>query len=411
MTYTKLFFTQCCAILALTCLSVGVFATSRTEFFNSKSGIQVGSAFAVSQNSSVILNASVSNLMSVYRTTPVALFTIISPNNNVTGSRSVIAFSENRTIVNKQSAAFNTFEENDKTGPQFWIQDTFANALSKSFLAFWTRQLTFDSKPLMTLSGLGTLHVFGNNQTEETPLSITPKWLLQINTISAASTIAADNLTTGTSNVVVTGTLIGNNGGDTQTYFCNLSTPNFYYTTAAFDTGTSTLTFRKFNKSKNATTTPSISIVFTSTAKTFVIDHPIDHRKYLVHAVIEGPEVRVYYRGHATLTKGHAKIILPSYFEALTQQQGRVVVLTNTSSDTPIAVKLQSGERILAGILQVMSQKPCDDGFDWEVLAIRKDTPPLVVEPKKADIEVKGMGPYTYVIPTPPKKTIVKMSR
>ena len=34
-------------------------------------------------------------------------------------------------------------------------------------------------------------------------------------------------------------------------------------------------------------------------AKTFVIDHPDDENKYLVHVCLEGPEAGVYYRGKA----------------------------------------------------------------------------------------------------------------
>jgi hypothetical protein len=35
--------------------------------------------------------------------------------------------------------------------------------------------------------------------------------------------------------------------------------------------------------------------------KTFIIEHPIDTSKYLIHACLEGPEAGVYYRGKATI--------------------------------------------------------------------------------------------------------------
>ena len=42
-----------------------------------------------------------------------------------------------------------------------------------------------------------------------------------------------------------------------------------------------------------------------NTVKTFIIDHPRAAEKYIVHAAIEGPESRVFYRGNVTLKHGH----------------------------------------------------------------------------------------------------------
>ena len=42
--------------------------------------------------------------------------------------------------------------------------------------------------------------------------------------------------------------------------------------------------------------------------KTFIIDHPIDKNKYLVHGCLEGPEFGVYYRGKS-------EILLKSNFD------------------------------------------------------------------------------------------------
>ena len=54
-------------------------------------------------------------------------------------------------------------------------------------------------------------------------------------------------------------------------------------------------------------------------AKTFVIDHPIDAaNKYLVHVCLEGPEAGVYYRGKGEIINGASVVIhLPHYFCAL----------------------------------------------------------------------------------------------
>jgi hypothetical protein len=51
-----------------------------------------------------------------------------------------------------------------------------------------------------------------------------------------------------------------------------------------------------------------------SGSKTFVIDHPTDANKYLVHSCLEGPEAGVYYRGKGVIDNGKSTVItLPSY--------------------------------------------------------------------------------------------------
>ena len=47
--------------------------------------------------------------------------------------------------------------------------------------------------------------------------------------------------------------------------------------------------------------------------KTFVIDHPVDSSRYLVHACLEGPESGVYYRGKGTISLESATVTLPDY--------------------------------------------------------------------------------------------------
>src|SRR5690606_26299208 len=55
-----------------------------------------------------------------------------------------------------------------------------------------------------------------------------------------------------------------------------------------------------------------------NTDKTFVIEHPIDKNKYLVHACLEGPESGVYYRGDSIINyKKNKTILLPDYVQYL----------------------------------------------------------------------------------------------
>jgi hypothetical protein len=51
-------------------------------------------------------------------------------------------------------------------------------------------------------------------------------------------------------------------------------------------------------------------------AKTFVIDHPTQADRLLVHACLEGPEASVYYRGEADLVDQNLEIELPAYVDA-----------------------------------------------------------------------------------------------
>ena len=48
--------------------------------------------------------------------------------------------------------------------------------------------------------------------------------------------------------------------------------------------------------------------------KTFIINHPLDNDKYLVHTCLEGPEVGVYYRGKSEITNDTSVTVnLPDY--------------------------------------------------------------------------------------------------
>jgi hypothetical protein len=134
--------------------------------------------------------------------------------------------------------------------------------------------------------------------------------------------------------------------------------------------------------------------------KTFVINHPLDSSKYLVHGTLEGPEGAVYYRGTAKLVDGKVEITLPSYFEALTRKEGRTVLLSNVDGFDKLAVKKTAGQQIVDGKFIVYSDNVGSiQEFNWEVKAVRADVAQLVVEPDKKDISVHGDGPYTYAIP------------
>ena len=122
-------------------------------------------------------------------------------------------------------------------------------------------------------------------------------------------------------------------------------------------------------------------------AKTFVIDHPTNDNKYLVHACLEGPEAGVYYRGKGEITNNeYVEIKLPNYVEKLacdftvqiTPIYGNKIVTLNSSEIENNAFKVY-GE---------------NSKFHWTVYGNRHD---INVEPDKSAVNVKGDGPYLYI--------------
>lgn len=134
--------------------------------------------------------------------------------------------------------------------------------------------------------------------------------------------------------------------------------------------------------------------------KTFVIDHPLDKEKYLIHACLEGPEAGVYYRGQGQLDGGWVEVKLPDYFESLCAEEGRSVQLTCIADDPAdewcpvLHATYPKGGRFYVGLGSGMIIN--DQRFWWEVKAVRKDVAPTNVEPTKDSVEVMGSGPYRY---------------
>ena len=120
--------------------------------------------------------------------------------------------------------------------------------------------------------------------------------------------------------------------------------------------------------------------------KTFVIDHPTNKSKYLVHACLEGPESGVYYRGRGCISEGRdsAVINLPEY---------AYHIANNFSVNiTPIGKpKLLSVSDVLFGMFNVYGTP---GEFFWTVYGTREL---LEVEPNKRDSVVSGDGPYRYI--------------
>lgn len=95
----------------------------------------------------------------------------------------------------------------------------------------------------------------------------------------------------------------------------------------------------------------------------------------LIHSSIEGPEHAVYYRGEAKLKNGKITIKLPSYFEALTRDEGRTLLLTCKNGWSP----LYGDGDIKDGQFTVKTTSIGNSSqtFYWEVKAVRADIPIL----------------------------------
>ena len=122
--------------------------------------------------------------------------------------------------------------------------------------------------------------------------------------------------------------------------------------------------------------------------KTFIIDHPTDPTRYLVHACIEGPEVGVYYRGSATIQQGSVVIQLPSYVSVFATDF-TVQITPVYEPGQPIGV--YAATRVINGTFEVHGPPGT---FFWHVNASRR---PIQTEPLKSEVTVRGDGPYKYI--------------
>ena len=125
-----------------------------------------------------------------------------------------------------------------------------------------------------------------------------------------------------------------------------------------------------------------------NTDKTFVIQHPTNEDKYLVHACLEGPEAGVYYRGKAEIPKGQTsvEVTLPDYIDALaTDFTVHITPIYNGTVRTLNASEIENNKFTVYG-----SAGP----FSWLVNGKRSS---IEIEPNKADVNLKGEGPYRWI--------------
>ena len=119
-------------------------------------------------------------------------------------------------------------------------------------------------------------------------------------------------------------------------------------------------------------------VQYNTTAKTFIVDHPDNVDKYLIHACLEGPESGVYYRGSSSITNNESVIVnLPSYVKNL--------AFDFTVQITPI----YSGKCVVYNVSEVMHNRFTVYGengkFFWHVHASRGN---IEVEPNKDEVNI-----------------------
>ena len=122
------------------------------------------------------------------------------------------------------------------------------------------------------------------------------------------------------------------------------------------------------------------------TGKNFIIEHPTESDKLLIHSCLEGPETGVYYRGRGEITNGSSVTIqLPDYVAGLACSWTiHVAAVYDGVIRTYNFSEVENNQFTIYG----------ENGkFHWSVMGKRQD---IVVEPLKADINVRGEGPYLW---------------
>ena len=132
---------------------------------------------------------------------------------------------------------------------------------------------------------------------------------------------------------------------------------------------------------------PDTGEISYTAGKSFIIDHPDDPDRYLVHTCLEGPEVGVYYRGEGEITNTESTVVrLPPYVANLAYDF--TIQITHIYDGQ---VKTYSSSRVKNNQFTVYGP---NGEFFWMANGTRGET---VVEPLKTDVDVRGDGPYRWI--------------
>jgi hypothetical protein len=120
--------------------------------------------------------------------------------------------------------------------------------------------------------------------------------------------------------------------------------------------------------------------------KTFIIEHPDDPHKYLVHSCLEGPEAGIFYRGTGEITNSNCVVVhLPKYTQQMLIDCSIIV--------SPVydgKLKIYNFTELADNSFTVYGE---NGKFNWLVVGKRQD---IIVEPDKGYVNLCGKGPYLW---------------
>ena len=193
--------------------------------------------------------------------------------------------------------------------------------------------------------------------------------------------------------VVSGGGLYTNNSYGTGTWTISTSAPSTTWnsvalsTTGQYQIASNVAGGSIYNSVTNFPTFWCDGLIVNGSTKSFIIDHPIDLSRYLVHACVEGPEIGVYYRGEGTVTNDESvNITLPDYVKYIAYDY--TVQITPTTATLYSTSEVDNG----TGVFTVYGK---NGSFYWSVYGTRG---PILVDPRRESTCVKGDGPYKYIV-------------
>ena len=130
----------------------------------------------------------------------------------------------------------------------------------------------------------------------------------------------------------------------------------------------------------NTTHDLTVNGTFSAISKSFNIPHPTKKDQRLVYGSLESPYHGIRLTGKAITSKGTAVVKLPDYIKKLVHSEDCTVQLTNYKHGKVLFVEKIDIAKNTVTIKVAEPEKDEELEFFWDLTAIRKDIPHLVVE-------------------------------
>lgn len=143
-------------------------------------------------------------------------------------------------------------------------------------------------------------------------------------------------------------------------------------------------------------------LVSNGAVKSFVIDHPDDDERWLVHACTESPVAAVEDAGEVWVPHGGgaATVVLPHYWPGLVVPGTTTVQLTVIDEGQVVLPQAAAG-RVRDGRFTVRTDSAWPVRVAWHVRGERRGTR-FETEPLRRNYDARGDGPYRYLVPRDP---------